>query len=186
MLVCDVWGERHVCDVVVGHTCAVRIVVHCMHRSFPSSIPYSHTCCFSPFSHLILFSASHTSHTLNNTITNQMISLMDNLLKRENLDLRLTPYRVLPTGSDDGLVEFVPSAPLSRILAEHRTIHKYLAQTQADPTGEGVWARVGGGWVGDRGHDRDGRVLVCEQGPPTPVVHTGSGFHACTCSASVV
>ncbi|KAF6260720.1 phosphatidylinositol 3-kinase [Scenedesmus sp. NREL 46B-D3] len=65
----------------------------------------------------------------------QMISLMDNLLKRENLDLRLTPYTVLPTGSDDGLVQFVPSAPLSRILAEHRTIHKYLAQTQADTQG---------------------------------------------------
>eukprot|EP00882_Tetradesmus_deserticola_P028805 GHRQ01032100.1.p1 GENE.GHRQ01032100.1~~GHRQ01032100.1.p1 ORF type:complete len:238 (+),score=109.83 GHRQ01032100.1:461-1174(+) len=64
-----------------------------------------------------------------------MISLMDNLLKRENLDLRLTPYTVLPTGSDDGLVQFVPSTPLSRILAEHRTIHKYLAQTQADPQG---------------------------------------------------
>jgi hypothetical protein len=29
----------------------------------------------------------------------QMISLMDNLLKRENLDLRLTPYTVLPTGA---------------------------------------------------------------------------------------
>lgn len=39
------------------------------------------------------------------------------------------------SGSDDGLVEFVPSAPLSRILADHRTIHKYLAQTQADPQG---------------------------------------------------
>lgn len=71
-------------------------------------------------------------------LLSQMISLMDNLLKRENLDLRLTPYRVLPTGSDDGLVEFVPSAPLSRILAEHRTIHKYLAQTQADAAGVDV------------------------------------------------
>ena len=28
----------------------------------------------------------------------QMISLMDNLLKRENLDMRLSPYKVLPTG----------------------------------------------------------------------------------------
>eukprot|EP00877_Chromochloris_zofingiensis_P002248 jgi/Chrzof1/12023/Cz06g18140.t1 len=65
----------------------------------------------------------------------QMISLMDSLLKRENLDLRLTPYKVLPTSSDDGLVEFVPSAPLSRILAEHRTIHRYLAQTQAESSG---------------------------------------------------
>jgi hypothetical protein len=71
-----------------------------------------------------------------------MISLMDNLLKRENLDLRLSPYRVLPTGSDDGLVEFVPSAPLSRVLAEHRTIHKYLAQTQADAKGAWHGARA--------------------------------------------
>jgi phosphatidylinositol 3-kinase len=82
-----------------------------------------------------------------------MISLMDSLLKREALDLRLTPYRVLPTGSDDGLVEFVPSAPLSRILAEHRTIHKYLAQSQADPSCEfcvglvGV-GRAGRAWLG--------------------------------------
>ncbi|MEW5302904.1 MAG: hypothetical protein WDW36_005643 [Sanguina aurantia] len=65
----------------------------------------------------------------------QMISLMDRLLKRENLDLRLTPYKVLPTSSDDGLVEYVPSQPLSKVLAEHRTIHKYLAQFQADPAG---------------------------------------------------
>ncbi len=32
----------------------------------------------------------------------QMISLMDNLLKRENLDLHLTPYKVLPTGGRAG------------------------------------------------------------------------------------
>jgi hypothetical protein len=112
----------------------------------------------------------------------QMISLMDRLLKRENLDLRMTPYKVvcttprssshaarrvphmhaqdprspahawrssrpthtrgngtrhahthmqvLPTSADDGLVEFVPSTPLSVVLAEHRTIHRYLALTQ--------------------------------------------------------
>lgn len=65
-----------------------------------------------------------------------MISLMDRQLKRENLDLRLTPYRVLPTGSDDGLVEFVPSIPLSRLLADHRSIHRFLlANGQGDPSG---------------------------------------------------
>jgi hypothetical protein len=64
-----------------------------------------------------------------------MISLMDSLLKRESLDLHLTPYKVLPTGGDDGLVEFVPSQPLSRVIAEHRTLHRYLALTQADPSG---------------------------------------------------
>lgn len=65
----------------------------------------------------------------------QMISLMDRMLKRENLDLRMTPYKVLPTSCDDGLLEFVPSVPLSVVLAEHRTIHRFLALTQADPSG---------------------------------------------------
>eukprot|EP00200_Dunaliella_tertiolecta_P009890 CAMPEP_0202375868 /NCGR_PEP_ID=MMETSP1127-20130417/6472_1 /ASSEMBLY_ACC=CAM_ASM_000462 /TAXON_ID=3047 /ORGANISM="Dunaliella tertiolecta, Strain CCMP1320" /LENGTH=1054 /DNA_ID=CAMNT_0048973485 /DNA_START=2551 /DNA_END=5712 /DNA_ORIENTATION=+ len=65
----------------------------------------------------------------------QMIGLMDKLLKRESLDLRLTPYKVLPTSSDDGLVEFVPSTPLSRVLSEHRTIHKYFSLTAAQPSG---------------------------------------------------
>jgi len=32
----------------------------------------------------------------------QMISLMDRLLRRENLDLKLTPYRVLATSSRHG------------------------------------------------------------------------------------
>ena len=41
----------------------------------------------------------------------QMISLMDRLLKRENLDLKLTPFRVLATGGDTGLIEFIPRRP---------------------------------------------------------------------------
>lgn len=36
----------------------------------------------------------------------QIISLMDRLLRRENLDLKLTPYRVLATSSRHG-----PSPP---------------------------------------------------------------------------
>jgi len=36
-----------------------------------------------------------------------MINLMDNLLKKVNLDLKLTPYRVLATSTSDGFVEFV-------------------------------------------------------------------------------
>jgi phosphatidylinositol 3-kinase len=32
----------------------------------------------------------------------QLISLMDRLLKRENLDLKLTPYRVLATSTYNG------------------------------------------------------------------------------------
>eukprot|EP00201_Polytomella_parva_P010936 CAMPEP_0175050788 /NCGR_PEP_ID=MMETSP0052_2-20121109/7445_1 /TAXON_ID=51329 ORGANISM="Polytomella parva, Strain SAG 63-3" /NCGR_SAMPLE_ID=MMETSP0052_2 /ASSEMBLY_ACC=CAM_ASM_000194 /LENGTH=273 /DNA_ID=CAMNT_0016315013 /DNA_START=106 /DNA_END=927 /DNA_ORIENTATION=- len=65
----------------------------------------------------------------------QMIGLMDRLLKRENLDLKLTPYRVLPTGSDEGLVEFVSGFPLSTVLADHRSIHRFLSIHQSDPRG---------------------------------------------------
>lgn len=44
-----------------------------------------------------------------------MVSLMDRLLKLENLDLQLTPYRVLATGQDEGMVEFVPSTSLAQV-----------------------------------------------------------------------
>lgn len=63
----------------------------------------------------------------------QMIALMDRLLKRENLDLRLTVYRVLATATDAGLVEFVPSTTLSSVLAEHRSVLRFLARHNPDP-----------------------------------------------------
>ncbi|KFM26153.1 Phosphatidylinositol 3-kinase, root isoform [Auxenochlorella protothecoides] len=65
----------------------------------------------------------------------QMISLMDTLLRREHLDLRVTRYAVLPTSSRDGLIQFVPAVPLARLLATHRSIHRYLAQAAPDATG---------------------------------------------------
>ena len=65
----------------------------------------------------------------------QMISLMDLLLKKESLDLNLTPYRVLATGSDSGLVEFVPSIPVATVLSQYSTIEKYLATYNPDPAG---------------------------------------------------
>ena len=45
-----------------------------------------------------------------------MVSLMDRLLKLENLDLHLTPYRVLATGHDEGMLEFIPSKSLAQVL----------------------------------------------------------------------
>jgi phosphatidylinositol 3-kinase len=57
----------------------------------------------------------------------QMVSLMDFLLKRVNLDLKLTPYRILATGARDGMIEFVGrSSPISEVLAKHGTIHDYF------------------------------------------------------------
>jgi phosphatidylinositol 3-kinase len=49
----------------------------------------------------------------------QIITLMDRLLLKENLDLRLTPYKVLATGTDHGMLQFVPSKPIATILAEN-------------------------------------------------------------------
>ena len=42
----------------------------------------------------------------------QIISLMDRLLRKENLDLKLTPYDILATGPTAGAVQFVPSIAL--------------------------------------------------------------------------
>ncbi|GMP82765.1 hypothetical protein CsSME_00036933 [Camellia sinensis var. sinensis] len=65
----------------------------------------------------------------------QMVSLMDRLLKLENLDLHLTPYRVLATGHDEGMIEFIPSSSLAQILSEHRSIISYLQKFHPDEEG---------------------------------------------------
>ncbi len=39
-----------------------------------------------------------------------LVSLMDKLFKRVNLDLQLTPYRVLATSARDGFLEFIPDS----------------------------------------------------------------------------
>jgi len=50
----------------------------------------------------------------------QMITLMDDLMKRVRLDLRLTPFRVMATGHLEGLVEFVPHATPLRYVGNIR------------------------------------------------------------------
>ncbi|KAI8326377.1 phosphatidylinositol 3-kinase [Martensiomyces pterosporus] len=74
----------------------------------------------------------------------QIITLMDRLLRKENLDLRLTPYCVLATGVDQGFSQFIPSQSLAAILAENNnSILAYLRRTNADPAGPyGVAADV--------------------------------------------
>jgi phosphatidylinositol 3-kinase len=46
----------------------------------------------------------------------QIIALMDRLLLNENLDLKLTPYRILATSTLAGAIQFIPSSPISNIL----------------------------------------------------------------------
>lgn len=85
----------------------------------------------------------------------QMITLMDKLLRKENLDLKLTPYRVLSTSTTHGksnksqeylihlscyvpfnlthgimhclgFVQFIPSTTVAEVLATEGTIQNYF------------------------------------------------------------
>jgi phosphatidylinositol 3-kinase len=78
----------------------------------------------------------------------QMISLMDRLFRKEHLDLGLMPYRVLPTSSSDGLIEFVPSTPVSTIIKESGSLARYFLATFPDPNGpQGIRADVMDGFI---------------------------------------
>lgn len=56
----------------------------------------------------------------------QTITLMDKLLRRENLDLKLTPYRVLATSTRHGFVQFIESMSLAEIRANEGSIQNFF------------------------------------------------------------
>jgi phosphatidylinositol 3-kinase len=63
----------------------------------------------------------------------QIITLMDRLLQKENLDLKLTPYRILATSSTAGAVQFIPSTSLSAASAKYKgSILAYLRANNPD------------------------------------------------------
>ncbi|PYI19489.1 putative phosphoinositide 3-kinase [Aspergillus violaceofuscus CBS 115571] len=64
----------------------------------------------------------------------QIIILMDRLLQKENLDLKLTPYRILATNATAGAVQFIPSASLSAISAKYKSVLAYLKENNPDDT----------------------------------------------------
>lgn len=62
----------------------------------------------------------------------QLFTLMDRLLRKENLDLRLSPYSVLATSTTEGMIQFVPSKSVASIMAEHGSLQNYLRIEHAD------------------------------------------------------
>lgn len=63
----------------------------------------------------------------------QIISLMDRLLRKENLDLKLSPYRILATSANAGAVQFVPSMSLAAASAKYKgSILAYLKANNPD------------------------------------------------------
>lgn len=65
----------------------------------------------------------------------QIIALMNKILKSENLDLKLSPYRILATGPVEGLIQFVPNSSLWSILSKYNnSILAFLQKYNPDPT----------------------------------------------------
>ncbi|KAK0729824.1 kinase-like domain-containing protein [Lasiosphaeris hirsuta] len=67
----------------------------------------------------------------------QIITLMDNLLQKENLDLKLSPYKILATSTTAGLSQFVPSMSFQGIASKFRNnpALAYLKQNNPDSQG---------------------------------------------------
>lgn len=63
----------------------------------------------------------------------QIISLMDKLLQKENLDLKLSPYRILATSATAGAVQFIGSMSLAAASAKYRgSILAYMKANNPD------------------------------------------------------
>lgn len=63
----------------------------------------------------------------------QIITLMDRLLRKENLDLRLTPYRILATSTSAGAFQFVPSMSIAAACQKHKgSLLAYLRANNPD------------------------------------------------------
>lgn len=67
----------------------------------------------------------------------QIITLMDQLLQKENLDLKLSPYKILATGVTAGAAQFVPSMSLQGIVSKYKgnTVLAYLKYNNPDDKG---------------------------------------------------
>ncbi len=64
----------------------------------------------------------------------QIITLMDRLLQKENLDLKLSPYKILATSTATGASQFVPSQTFAAISSKYRNnpALAYLKQHNPD------------------------------------------------------
>ena len=73
----------------------------------------------------------------------QLITLMDGWLKNRGFDAMLSPYRVLATGVDTGMIELVKnSTTLSTVLEEHGSILQFFKNNGATSPTEALGVRM--------------------------------------------
>ncbi|KAG8957236.1 Phosphatidylinositol (PI) 3-kinase [Tulasnella sp. 408] len=64
---------------------------------------------------------------------------MDRLLRKENLDLKISPYDVLATGPKEGMVQFIPSMTIASVVSEYTTVLAYLRKHHPDEGSVGTY-----------------------------------------------
>ncbi|OCH90330.1 atypical/PIKK/PI3K protein kinase [Obba rivulosa] len=69
----------------------------------------------------------------------QLFILMDRLLRKENLDLKVSPYDVLATGPSQGMAQYIPSKTIAGIVSEHGTLLNYLRAHHPDEGSVGTY-----------------------------------------------
>lgn len=69
----------------------------------------------------------------------QLLTLMDRLLRNENLDLKLSPYDVLATGRLQGMAKFVPSKSIAAIVSEFGTLLNFMRSKYPDEGSVGTF-----------------------------------------------
>lgn len=69
----------------------------------------------------------------------QLFTLMDRLLRQENLDVKLTPYPVLATGPQQGMMQFIPSKTIASIVSENGTLLNYMRAHHPDEGSVGTY-----------------------------------------------
>lgn len=70
----------------------------------------------------------------------QLFTLMDRLWRNENLDLCITPYKVLATGVTDGMMQYVESMSLAAILNQYgNSLLNYLRSHHPDQSADAIF-----------------------------------------------
>lgn len=70
----------------------------------------------------------------------QLFTLMDRLLRKENLDLKLSPYAVVATSPSQGMAQFIPSMTIAAIVSEYNgSLLNYLRAHHPDEGSVGTF-----------------------------------------------
>uniref|UniRef100_A0A8C2AY97 Phosphatidylinositol 3-kinase catalytic subunit type 3 n=1 Tax=Cyprinus carpio TaxID=7962 RepID=A0A8C2AY97_CYPCA len=110
--VSDRRSDYRPCWLIMRRCCAL-FHIHCIESHMHPSTQYP-----------VIF--KHGDDLRQDQLILQIISLMDKLLRKENLDLKLTPYKVLATSTKHGFMQFVQSVPVAEVLATEGNIQSFF------------------------------------------------------------